>query len=227
MSTFWHIDLALERRVPSKGRLWGEFVLFYLCAPLGMALLMPPEALFPVLLGFTAAGLGFLHYTVGFEWPDLVRGLRQIEGRAVLAMAAVTAVAAAIVLRLTAPQDALILVREHPLLLAMIVLLYPPISALPQEIVFRSLFFRRYGPILPPVRWAIVLNAALFSLAHLMYWNWIVSAMTFFGGIAFAWAYELRRNFPMAVVLHCVAGWIVFASGLGIFFYSGNIVRPF
>jgi membrane protease YdiL (CAAX protease family) len=107
-------------------------------------------------------------------------------------------------------------------------MLYPWFSALPQEIVYRPLFFRRYAAILPAGVWpGIVLNAALFSLAHLMYWSWIVAAMTFTGGLAFAWAYRAARSFPMAVLLHAVAGWIVFGAGLGVYFYSGYVVRPF
>jgi membrane protease YdiL (CAAX protease family) len=60
-----------------------------------------------------------------------------------------------------------------------------------------------------------------------MYWSWIVAAMTFAGGIAFAWAYARRGSFPLAVVLHAVAGQIVFLLGLGMFFYSGTVERPF
>ena len=56
---------------------------------------------------------------------------------------------------------------------------------------------------------------------------WVALAMTFAGGLVFAWAYEARRNFPMAFVLHAVSGVIVFAMGLGVFFYSGNVERPF
>ncbi|SIO55666.1 CAAX protease self-immunity [Rhodovulum sp. ES.010] len=220
-------SFALETRPPPRLRLWLEFALFYLGAPLAMAVLLPPSALFPVLFGFTVLGLGLLHVTEGFHWHDLTRGAGRIAWGAVALFAAATVAVAGTVVTLTAPDQALILVREHPALLAMIALLYPPLSALPQEIVFRPLFFRRYGALLPGLWPAILLNAALFSLAHLMFWNWIVAAMTFSGGIAFAWAYEARRNFPMAVVLHSVAGWIVFAAGLGIFFYSGNIERPF
>ena len=94
--------------------------------------------------------------------------------------------------------------------------------------MFRPLFFRRYGSLLPDGRVApIVLNAAIFSFAHLMYWSWVVAAMTFAGGLAFAWSYRVRGNFPEAVVSHSVAGIIVFVLGLGVFFYSGNVERPF
>jgi membrane protease YdiL (CAAX protease family) len=115
-----------------------------------------------------------------------------------------------------------------PMLLAAILVLYPPLSALPQEILFRPLFFRRYGRVLPRGAWPqILLNAAVFGLAHLVYWSWVVALLTFAGGIAFAHAYRVRGSFAEAVILHAVAGGILFALGLGTWFYAGNAVRPF
>nr|WP_245972302.1 CPBP family intramembrane glutamic endopeptidase [Rhodovulum robiginosum] len=211
----------------ARQRLWAEFALLFVAAPLAMALALPPAALFPALFTLTALGLGLLHVTEGFHWRELGQGVRRIDWRAVLIFAAVTLAVALAVVFATAPSSAFSLVRERPVLFAMIVLLYPPLSALPQEIVFRPLFFRRYGALLPGLWPAIALNAGLFSLAHLMYWSWIVAAMTFCGGLAFGWAYEARRNFPMAVAMHSIAGWVLFAVGLGVFFYSGNVTRPF
>ncbi len=208
-------------------RLWAEFLGFFVAAPLAMALILPPSAMFPVLFGFTGLGLVLLHVTPGFAWHELTRGWSRIDWRFVGLFAAATVAVAAAVVATTAPADAFGLLRDNPAMMAAIAALYQFLSALPQEIVYRPLFFRRYGPILPRLTPAIWLNAALFSLAHLMYWSWIVTAMTFSGGLAFAWAYEARRNFPMAVVLHAVAGVIVFLLGLGVFFYSGNVRRPF
>ena len=37
----------------------------------------------------------------------------------------------------------------------------------------------------------------------------------------------LRRGLPWAWALHAIAGNILFAVGMGIYFYSGNVVRPF
>jgi membrane protease YdiL (CAAX protease family) len=208
-------------------RLRVEFVLFYAVAPVAIALLLPPAAMFPALFASTAVGLVLLHLTPGFRWHDLVRGWERIDWTVVALAAAGTFAVGWAVVAATAPGSAFGLVRSNPRLMAMIALFYPFLSALPQEIVFRALFFRRYGPILPPLGPAIVLNAAVFSLAHLMYWSWIVAAMTFAGGLVFAWAYEARRNFPMAVVIHSLAGVIVFLLGLGVFFYTGNVTRPF
>ena len=95
---------------------------------------------------------------------------------------------------------------------------YPIASALPQELLFRSLFYRRYHAILPQGQKVYLINAALFSLAHLMYWSWIVAVMTFGGGLLFSWAYRKRGSFFYAVLLHAIAGNIIFAVGLGVYF---------
>ncbi|MFN3938503.1 MAG: type II CAAX prenyl endopeptidase Rce1 family protein [Gemmobacter sp.] len=193
-------------------------------APIAVAVLLPPSAMFPALLAVTLLGLFLLNRTPGFHWHELLRG-RLFPGEA-LAFAAVCAGVSYVVVMLTEPRALFYLPKHDPQLMLTILLLYPVLSALPQELVFRPLFFRRYGHLLPPgaVLWV---NAAVFSLAHLMYWSWIVAAMTFFGGLCFARAYGVQRSFPQAVLLHTVAGSIVFAFGLGMFFYTGNVERPF
>jgi membrane protease YdiL (CAAX protease family) len=183
--------------------------------------------MFAALFAFTALGLYLLHATPGFAWRELTRGWNRIAWRFVVGFALAAFAVAGAVIYFTAPESAFSLLRRNPEFLGLVLIFYPLLSALPQEIVFRPLFFRRYGPILPGLWPAIFLNAAIFSLAHLMFWNWIVAAMTFAGGLVFAWAYEARRNFPMAVLLHAAAGDILFLLGLGIFFYSGNAERPF
>ncbi|MGI9367376.1 MAG: CPBP family glutamic-type intramembrane protease [Ruegeria sp.] len=55
----------------------------------------------------------------------------------------------------------------------------------------------------------------------------MVTAMTFVGGLLFSWAYHRRGSFFYAVLLHAIAGNIIFAVGLGVYFYSGNVQRPF
>lgn len=206
-------------------RLLAEFAGLFVAVPVAIAVLLPPGWMFPALFAFTALGLVLLHLTPGFEWRHLA--FPRIDwGRVILFGLGVLAVSWA-VMRWRFPEAAFLLLREQPRLLALILLLYPLLSALPQELVFRVLFFRRYKAILPPGPTGLVLNAAVFSLAHLMYWHWIVAAMTFVGGLVFAATYKRPRGFWMAVALHAVAGQAIFAAGLGVLFYSGNVVRPF
>jgi uncharacterized protein len=219
--------------IPTKSgrpRLWVEFAGLYVLLPVGLAVFLPPGAVFPVLFvlaGVSVLGAFLLHRTPSFAWRDLLAGTDRIGWGIALGFAlAVLAVSVAVMLSLR-PDAMLGLLRERPGLWMLTMILYPILSALPQEAIFRPLFFRRYGALLPSGASAVVLNAAIFSLAHLMFWSWIVLAMTFFGGLAFAWAYEVRRSFALAVLLHAVAGWILFTVGLGVYFYAGNVVRPF
>lgn len=220
------MPVAALMRAPSRARLKTEFALFYLLAPVLVATMLPADVMFPALFALTLVGLVLLQATDGFHWRDL-RPRQLLDWRLATGFALATlAVCLAVVLTF-APDSAFGLVQENPALMLMIAVLYPVLSALPQEVVYRPLFFRRYGGILPDTRPAIALNAAVFSLAHLMYWNWVVAGMTFAGGIVFAWAYEIRRSFGLAVALHSIGGVVVFFTGLGIYFYSGNVQRPF
>lgn len=215
-------------RQPVTARLRVEFSLLYVAAPLAMALLLPPRMMFPMLFAVTLVGLLLLNLTPGFRWRDLAQGRERIVPSLVWGIGALVIAFGTLLLWLTQPEALFQIARERPWLLAMIMVLYPVLSALPQEIVYRALFFRRYKSILPAApRLQLLLNAGIFSLGHLMYWSALVLAMTFLGGLAFAWAYERRRCFPMAVILHAVAGNAIFLVGLGLYFYSGNVVRPF
>jgi hypothetical protein len=123
------------------------------------------------------------------------------------------------------PEAFLLLVRRRTraLLLAIFLSSIRSCRRLPQELVFRVLFFRRYGGLMPGRAAALAVNAGVFSFAHLMYWNWPALVLT----LVFAWAYERQGNFPAAVLLHALAGWILFTLGLGVFFYAGFVERPF
>lgn len=208
-----------------KARLWAEVLVFYGAIPLGIAVFLPASTMFPALFALTALGLVLLHLTPGFHWSDLTRG--RVNLRVLALFAAVTFACAFAVSWVTTGGRPFAFAAGNPGLMLMILALYPILSALPQEVVFRPLWFRRYGALMPGGIPGLVLNAAVFSFAHLMYWSWIVAAMTFAGGLAFAWAYAQRGSFPLAVALHAVAGQIVFLLGLGMFFYSGNVARPF
>jgi membrane protease YdiL (CAAX protease family) len=209
-----------------RAALWAEFLALFVAVPVALAVVLPAGTMFPVLFAAAALGLWLLHRTPGFRWSDLWQGAEEVTWPRVLGFGALTLAVSVIVLLAVAPESLFALARQQPFLWLAVVLLYPVLSALPQELLFRPLFFRRYRPILPR-RGADVCNAALFSLAHLMYWSWIVAVLTFAGGLVFAWAYRRRRSFPLAVALHAVAGVVLFTAGMGMFFYSGSVDRPF
>nr|WP_209598095.1 CPBP family intramembrane glutamic endopeptidase [Ruegeria sp. HKCCSP351] len=208
-------------------RLRVEFGLFYIVLPLIIAVLFPPNWMLPALFALTGLGIMLLHWTPGFQWAELRYDWANWSLREVVLFTAFMSVFCFGLIQVTRPDAAFFLPVHRPEMLAFIWIGYPVLSALPQELLFRPLFFRRYHAILPEGRAAYVLNAAIFSFAHLMYWSWIVALMTFAGGLLFTWAYRQRGSFFYAVLLHAIAGNIIFAVGLGVYFYSGNVQRPF
>ena len=218
----------------STPRRWVEFSLLFIGIPVAIAVFLPPSWMFPALFLLTGVGLVLLAITPGFRWKSLIEGIGRIGWTYVVVFSILTAVACYWVMAVLRPEALFFLLGPDAprmangwTIMVMIAVFYPLVSALPQELVFRPLFFRRYAEMLPSSRLALLLNASVFSLAHLMYWSWVVAVMTFVGGLVFAWSYEVRRNFPEAVILHSVAGVILFAFGMGVYFYSGNVERPF
>jgi len=211
---------------------WLEFVVFFVVIPVVIAVVLPVGLMFPALFAVTFVGLVLLTVTDGFAWRSLFAGMTRISWALVAIVGVGSFAASYVILWNTAPGRLFQLLGEGaPTMwggwpvIWVIAAFYPWVSALPQEIVFRPLFFRRYGHLFG--RAGLVVNAGVFALAHLMYWSWIVAAMTFVGGLVFAWSYERRGNFPEAVLAHSVAGVVLFATGMGAYFYTGNVVRPF
>lgn len=213
---------VVERRRVGVGRL-AEFVALYFGVPLVMALLLPPDALWPTLAVMTVLAAVLLGRTAGFRWGELAEGAGAIDWRMVGGVAAATAVAGGGLVWVLVPDEALALPRRSTGLWLMILVGYPFLSALPQELIFRALFFRRYGALFPNRRIALGVNGALFAFAHLMFWNWVAILLCLAGGIVFSRAYLSRGGFPEAVLLHALCGGMIFTAGLGRFFYAGAV----
>ena len=203
-----------------------EFAALYVGAPLAIALFLPPDQLFTALAVFSLAGMGLLWITGGFCWRVLVRGWRRMPWQELAGIALATLAAGWLILAWMRPEALFSIPRNRPEFLLVIWTFYPILSALPQEVIFRVLFFHRYGSLFASDRAARLTNAAIFSLAHLMYWSPVVAVMTFVGGWVFADVY-MKRGFPAAWLIHGLAGNILFTMGMGEFFWSGNVVRPF
>jgi membrane protease YdiL (CAAX protease family) len=208
--------------IPNRTQLLrAEFVGFYLGVPLLMTFVAPPSFMWPGLASATVVGLLLLTRTEGFRFRNLLNG-RLIESW--LAFAAffviTTLIAFGLVMALR-PQMLLFLPTHATTMWLTILALYPLVSVAPQELIYRVLFFERYGALFPGRTAAVLVNALVFGMAHMFFWNWVAVAMTFAGGAIFALAYLGRGGFLWASALHAVAGQIIFTSGLGVFFYHG------
>ncbi len=122
---------------------------------------------------------------------------------------------------LLVPERFFSLPLERPGLFTMICLFYPLLSALPQEILYRAFFFAHYKSLFPDERVRIALSAIGFSLAHLVFANFVALSLALLGGALFAWRYNQTKSLPLAVLEHSLYGLLIFAIGLGWYFFLG------
>ena len=120
------------------------------------------------------------------------------------------------------------LINESKLFLLLLVL-YPFLSVIPQEVLYREFFFKRYA-FKFHTNTQLLLNAFVFMWVHMVFENSVVLVLTFIAGVLFAHTYLKSRSFLLVCVEHTLYGYLLFVSGLGeLFFQSGtlNLLRTF
>ena len=213
-------------------QLWSEFVALFVGVPVLMAVFFHRVLDWGVLGSFSLivtiwclAGVAaaLLAVTPGFSFRRVFSGAVFAEWRLILLYALLSAAVCVFFVLTMLPGHLFDLPLEHTLLWLVVVIGYPLLSAFPQEMIFRSLFFERYGVLFPNMVAAVAANGAAFGLGHLFFMNPVTTGMTALGGALIGWAYLTRgRSLMLAWVLHSLAGQIIFTSGIGIFFYHGG-----
>jgi membrane protease YdiL (CAAX protease family) len=118
--------------------------------------------------------------------------------------------------------DAFTLPRRAPGLYWRIMLFYPLVSVITQEIVYRVFFFHRYHTMLGANAYVtIILSAAFFGFAHILMHGWIPLAASFAGGLLFAWRYHQTGSLWAVVFEHSLYGNLIFTAGFGRYFFTG------
>lgn len=104
---------------------------------------------------------------------------------------------------------------NNPILWLFILFFYSFCSVYPQELIYRTFFFLRYQQLFKNKYLFIILNAALFSLAHIFFENILVSTLTFIGGIFFALTYKKTKSTLLVSIEHSLYGCWLFTVGMG------------
>lgn len=225
-------DSASPASIWRRLRLATEMVLLYIAAPLLIYDLVyvdriPLLELLPWVFGVFAILLVLernLSWVKAFarlpRWQDLL---------SILALYAVLGGALAWYAYTYFPSGFLRFPRVAYDLWLQVMILYPAISVTTQEIIYRVFYFHRYAPLLhghPAV--AIVLNAALFAFAHGVLFgsrhtpfHWELVAISFAGGLLFAYRFHRTRSFWTVALEHALYGNLIFTVGLGRFFFTG------
>lgn len=197
-----------------RERLALEFLLLFGGAPLLILFLREPGVLVLLLWGAALivwlAGRG-------------IDGLVPTPGwcRGILFRFAILAPLLALAVLLLDPAHFLDLPRHRPLLWALIMVLYPALSVVPQELIYRRFLFHRYAALLPGTRSRIAASAAAFGFAHVIFLNPWAVLLAGIGGALFASTYARTGSLRACSIEHALYGCLVFTIGLGRFFYTG------
>tara|TARA_B100001939_G_C16462086_1_gene413462 strand:- start:5 stop:418 length:414 start_codon:yes stop_codon:yes gene_type:complete len=116
------------------------------------------------------------------------------------------------------PNNFMVFPKENPSTFLLVIFLYPFLSVVPQEIIFRKYFFFKFNDIMPR-NYLIFINGLVFSLAHVFFNNYVAIIFTFFGGIYLSWSYLKSESLTLVIYEHTLFGIFIFASGLGRYFY--------
>ncbi|MEM9061560.1 MAG: CPBP family intramembrane glutamic endopeptidase [Pseudomonadota bacterium] len=227
MSTTETTPSATTAQHASTAQLWVEFLSLFIGVPILMAvffdLIQANKMLFGTVWALAGVAAILLWRTPDWSFRRLLDGPVLSEWRLILIFFVVTAVTCTGFVFAIDPNLFLIFPRFQPELWIFVLIAYPLLSAWPQEVIYRSLFFERYASLFPGHWTLIIANGAVFGFGHLFYMNWITISMTAVGGAVMGWAYLRHRSMALAWMLHALAGNLIFTVGLGRFFYSGAV----
>jgi membrane protease YdiL (CAAX protease family) len=141
--------------------------------------------------------------------------------RPIVALFVPVAGALTLAVRVFAPGLFLNMPRRNPLLWAVIMVLYPLVSVIPQTLVYRAFLFERYRACFRAEPVLILASAAAFAWLHIALRNWLAPILTLPAGLLFAWRYARTRSLLASAFEHALYGCTVFTLGLGAYFYTG------
>ena len=199
---------------------WLELILVFMVAPLVLALASRRM----VTLGIIGSGILSLiallidptfHRRQLWDAALARQGLRPLAIRTVFAWAGLL-----LVTLLFFREHLFEMPRTRPIAWLMVMMLYPPISAYSQEILFRTLLFHRYSMLLRTPAARVIASGLLFGWAHIVVHNRAAIALATVGGLMFATTYERRRSTLLVSIEHGLYGDFIFTVGLGGLFYD-------
>jgi len=194
--------------------LWSEMAIVYTgvpvvlwCYPGPRLLVLAIWAVCGVCLIYLLRGRSFdrrlLHAWAAANWTALF-----CRGAVIIGLLAVYTV-------VFEPQHFARLVREDTARWALLMLLYPVLSVLPQELIYRAFFFHRYRALFASERSMVLANAAFFAFGHIIFRNGAAVAVSFAVGLLWAGTYLRSRSLPAVTIEHALYGNLAFTLGLG------------
>lgn len=127
----------------------------------------------------------------------------------------VIAIGTTVVLFFTNKEDLFNVISTKPLLWLQFSGVYILASVIPQELLYRSFFVKRYKILFSNDNYSILINALLFSFGHIWFQSITVLAFTFIGGLLFAKTYLQSKSIYAVLIEHALYGVWLYTVGYG------------
>lgn len=202
--------------------LWFEFLVLFVMVPAAYWAGLVPVHKIVLLVGVFVFCLVYLLRSPGYDNMELVDGIRRnaAELRWVMVRSVGVAVLSVALVWALEPELLFSFPRSRPWLWLVVMVLYPLLSAYPQEVIYRAFVFRRYVGIFRTRHALIVASVLTFSFVHVVFDNWVAVLLTIPAGCIFTRTYLRSGSLLLAAVEHALYGGIVFTTGVGRYFYS-------
>lgn len=211
------IILELVDNIPEKsksGRLI-ELITLYILVPIILALPIH------ISIKLVAAGLSLAYLIYHVVKSKLYKNIFTLESPSKAFIQRMTIVGLSIFIGgavIVYNYDSTLLfsiVKNKPHIWVLIFFVYTFLSVVPQEIVYRHFFFKRYESLFTNKNVFLLLNMFCFALCHLFLWNSLVLLLTFFGGGLFAYTYQREKSMLWVCAEHALYGFLIFTVGAG------------
>ena len=120
------------------------------------------------------------------------------------------------------PERFLLFPKSMPALWVMVMVIYPLLSVVPQELLMRSFYTRRYATLFTTRHGMLFSSAIAFGLLHLVFHNWIALVFSTLAGFFLADTYARTKSLAAVWLEHTIYGCLVFTLGLGWYFFRGG-----
>lgn len=192
-----------------------ELLIIFVLYPISLVIPYPISAK----LGIGALGLVYIFFVLlriekvkfrikkGLSWKEF--WIRSII------IFVVIAVTTTLYVWWTAPDSLFHVPRTNIQLFVFILFVYSFLSVWPQEIIYRTFFFKRYSGFFSSKKQLLFVNAVLFSIAHLVFKNTLVMVLTLIGGFLFALSFIRYKSTTLVTIEHALYGNWLFTVGMG------------
>lgn len=199
-----------------------ELFLMFVVAPGVLAVVLPPRLIFPAIWLLAGICVVVLASDPAFDRRRLwnYRGAKAAMPGVMLRVLG-CGVGMWAMLMMYEPSQLLNFPRSNPVMWAFVMVVYPVLSALPQEVAFRAYFEHRYRGLFGREWTYVLVNAGCFAWAHIIMYNLLAIVLSFVASVILVRTYRASRSTLAVAIEHALLGCIAFTIGWGRYFYAG------